>query len=71
MQLPVITATVAEVVRAIEAQTGQPADVRYSPHELTEALFGRLPPLDTPQARALGFADDGTLAQLVQRALAA
>lgn len=70
VQLPVITATVAGVIAAIEAHTGLPADVRHSPNAVIETLFGRLPPLDTPQARALGFADDGTLAQLVQRALA-
>lgn len=69
VQLPVLTATVREVIAAIETHTSHPADVRFQPNEATEALFGRLPPLNTPHARALGFTDDGSLAQLVQRAL--
>ena len=69
VQLPVITATVGEVVQAIEAVTGLRAEVRYSPNENIETLFGCLPPLDTPQACQLGFCDDGTLVQLVRQAL--
>ena len=71
LQLPVLTATVGELVAAIEQLTGQPANLRYSPNPLIEMLFGRLPALHTPYSRSLGFADDGSLARLIHRALVA
>ena len=80
VQLPVLTATVAEVVHAAElvqvqvsetkGVTSQAADVRWQPNEQIEALFGRMPRLESPNARALGFTDDGSLARLVRQALA-
>jgi nucleoside-diphosphate-sugar epimerase len=70
VQLPVLTATVGAVVAAIEAQTGSACRVRYRPDAQIESLFGRLPVLETPQARALGFSDDGSLAALVRQSLA-
>lgn len=68
VQLPVITASVGQVVAAIEAALGSRCDVAYRPDERTEALFGRLPGLDTPLARRLGFSDDGGLDALVRNA---
>ena len=69
VQLPVLTHTVSDLIKAIEAQTGKPADVTFSPNERIEALFGRMPQLVTPHARQLGFTDDGSLKNLIQRAL--
>jgi nucleoside-diphosphate-sugar epimerase len=66
VQLPVIAATVQEVAAA----AGRQPQVRYRPNEALEALFGRMPALQTPLARELGFADDGSLHELVRHALA-
>lgn len=72
VQLPVLHASVAEVAAAARATAPGAADaLRHAPDAAIEAIFGRYPPLLTPQARALGFRDDGTLPQLVQAALAA
>lgn len=70
VQLPVITATVQEVVAAIETQRGCAAEVRYQPDPDITRLFGRMPGLETPGARRVGFTDDGSLARLVARAMA-
>ncbi len=69
VQLPVLTATVAEVVGAIESSMNRPTQIRFVPDERTEQLFGRYPPLEVPTALALGFVNDGDLRQLVRRAL--
>ena len=69
VQLPVLTHTVSDLIKAIEAQIGQRADVTFSPNERIETLFGRMPQLVTPHARQLGFTDDGSLKNLIQRAL--
>lgn len=71
LQLPVLTATVGELVAAIEQLTGQSAELRYSPNAQIETLFGRLPTLNTPYACSLGFADDGNLTHLIRQAVAA
>jgi hypothetical protein len=34
-----------------------------------ETLFGRMPPLKTPQARAAGFSHDGNVVTLIRNAL--
>ena len=69
--LPALRVTVAELVAAIARETGSPsALVTYAPDPAIEAQFGRLPPLATPRAAALGFRHDGTLETLVTRALA-
>ncbi len=67
VQLPVLTARVAEVV-AVAGDAAQPA-VHYVPIAEIERLFGRLPQLQTPRARALGFVDDGSLGELAARAI--
>ncbi|MES2944486.1 MAG: NAD-dependent epimerase/dehydratase family protein [Pseudomonadota bacterium] len=71
LQLPVLTATVGELVAAIEQLTGHPANLSYHPNEVIETLFGRLPTLSTPYSRSLGFVDDGSLADLIRQAMAA
>lgn len=43
----------------------------YQPDERIEALFGRYPPLHTPEAEALGFTHDGSARRLVRAALTA
>ncbi|WP_216320666.1 NAD-dependent epimerase/dehydratase family protein [Deinococcus aestuarii] len=71
--LPALHLSVAQVVSALCDLFGEDrrALVRYEPLESTEAVFGRFPPLQTPEAQALGFRHDGSAAQLVQAALAA
>lgn len=69
--LPALRVTMAGLAAEIARQTG--ADLRlitYDPDPVLEAGFGRLPPLTTPAAEALGFAHDGSLATLVTRGLA-
>ncbi|HEY9026077.1 MAG TPA: NAD-dependent epimerase/dehydratase family protein [Burkholderiaceae bacterium] len=66
VQLPVIAATVLEVATA----AGRQPQVRFQPNDALEALFGRMPGLNTPLARELGFVDDGSLHELAQHALA-
>lgn len=69
IQLPVLVATVGEVAEAIARRVpAVRARLTWKPDERTEQLFGRLPALATPQARALGFTDDGDLERLVSRA---
>jgi nucleoside-diphosphate-sugar epimerase len=70
-QLPVLHLSIAQVVDALAAIYGQErrslishvADVQL------ENLFGRLPPLKTPQARAAGFSHDGNAAALIRNSL--
>jgi hypothetical protein len=65
VQLPVIAAT----VQAVATAAGRQPQVRFQPNEALEAIFGRMPALNTPLARELGFVDDGSLHDLTQRAL--
>lgn len=72
VQLPVLVASVGAVLRALDARhgPGATASIRLCPDPRIEDLFGRLPPLDAPRARALGFiaeADpDALVAQVVR-----
>ena len=70
-QPPVLQSSVGDVVQAIaHAQGLDPKDwIRYAPDARTEALFGRLPALRTPQSEAAGFRHDGSLESLVTRVL--
>ncbi|MCE4556588.1 NAD-dependent epimerase/dehydratase family protein [Roseateles cellulosilyticus] len=68
VQLPVLLASVQAV--AHEAARSADTLLRHQPDERIENLFARMPPLHTPEARALGFMDDMTLSQLVDNALA-
>jgi nucleoside-diphosphate-sugar epimerase len=69
--LPVQHASMAAVVEALARVYG--ADrrglVTYAPNEPLEAQFARMPPLRCPAAEAAGFRHDGTLDDLVVRAL--
>ncbi|MBK6864638.1 MAG: NAD-dependent epimerase/dehydratase family protein [Ideonella sp.] len=72
LTLPTLCFTMAELVDAIAEACGTDARalVRYAPDARIEALFGRFAPLATPLADAAGFRHDGSLVQLVRRALA-
>lgn len=70
-QMPVLHASVGELVAALAQRFGDDrhALVTWAPQEAVEQQFGRQPPLNAPTARALGLVDDGTLDQLIERAL--
>lgn len=72
-QMPVLRLTVGELVEALAERFG--ADrrelVHYAPDPFVERLFARYPPLCTPEALALGLKHDGTVDQLITRAMAA
>ncbi|MGM9490332.1 NAD-dependent epimerase/dehydratase family protein [Ideonella sp. YS5] len=70
VQLPVISAAVGDVAEAAARVGGRPPQLRWRPDAALESIFGRMPPLQTPIARGLGFADDGSLDELVRNALA-
>ena len=69
--LPVQHASIEEVVAAIARVHGveRTGPVRYEANEALEAQFARLPPLHCPTSVAAGFRHDGSLENLVQRAL--
>lgn len=70
-QLPVLHLAMGQVVEALAEAFGDDrrALVSYQPNADLEALFGRFPPLRTPQSRALGFHHDGSAQTLVRNAL--
>ncbi|VVN72750.1 D-erythronate dehydrogenase [Pseudomonas fluorescens] len=70
-QLPVLHLSIAQVIDALAERYGSQrrALISYAPDARLEALFGRLPPLKTPQARAAGFHHDRNAATLVRNAL--
>lgn len=69
--LPTTRFSMAELVEAIGALRGSDtrARVRYEPDERIESLFGRFPPLETPEAEYAGFLRDADLRELVRRSL--
>lgn len=70
-QMPVLRLTVAELVDALAERFGpdRRALVQYAPEPFIQKLFASYPPLHTPEALALGLKDDGTVAQLIERAM--
>nr|WP_180204845.1 NAD-dependent epimerase/dehydratase family protein [Pseudomonas sp. SbOxS1]NYU04842.1 NAD-dependent epimerase/dehydratase family protein [Pseudomonas sp. SbOxS1] len=70
-QLPVLHLSISQVVDAMAERYGQERRslISYAPDAALEALFGRMPPLKTPQSRAAGFSHDRTAAALVRNAL--
>ncbi|MHC8314672.1 NAD-dependent epimerase/dehydratase family protein [Pseudomonas sp. LB3P31] len=70
-QLPVLHLSIAQVVDALAASYGQQRRelITYAVDEQLEALFGRMPPLKTPLARAAGFSHDGNAAALIRNSL--
>ncbi|MFT4190622.1 MAG: NAD-dependent epimerase/dehydratase family protein [Comamonas sp.] len=69
--MPVLHLAVQDVVAALAERFGaeRSALVDYRPDPFIERLFGSYPPLRTPAAEALGFASDGDVHRLVERAL--
>ena len=63
--LPALRFSMGELAAALQAQ------VSFAPDADLQAQFAAQPPLSTPAAERAGFAHDGNLATLVQRALAA
>lgn len=70
-QLPVLHLSIAQVVDALAASYGQERRslITYAADAQLESLFGRMPPLKTPQARAAGFSHDGNAAALIRNSL--
>lgn len=69
--LPAQRITMGALAAEIARQCGVSADlVSYRPDAALEAGFGTQPPLVTPAAERAGFAHDGSLATLVENALA-
>jgi len=70
-QLPVLHLSVAQVVDALAASYGQERRrlISYAVDAPLETLFGRMPPLKTPQARSAGFSHDGNAAALIRNSL--
>lgn len=69
--LPVLHASMAEVVAAIARVHGQEVleRVSYEPNATLQAQFANLPPLECSSSMDAGFRHDGTLEALVRRAL--
>jgi nucleoside-diphosphate-sugar epimerase len=73
VQMPAQQMSIGRVIDALlqalpQAHAGL---VRCEPQEAVQRLFASQPPLHTPRAEALGFGHDGTVDQLVRRALTA
>jgi nucleoside-diphosphate-sugar epimerase len=68
--LPALRVATSGLVDAIAAVCGATPAVAYDPDPIVEAQFGRLPPLSTGMADALGFHHDGSLEALVTNVLA-
>lgn len=66
---PVLHLAVRTIVDALARRFGV-ANIDYAPMETIERLFGRQPPLNDRRAVAEGFTHDGTVEQLIARALA-
>jgi D-erythronate 2-dehydrogenase len=71
-QMPVLRLSIAEVVEALAARFGEDrkALVTYAPDPFVERLFATYPPLFTPEAEQLGLRHDGSVEQLIVRAMA-
>ena len=69
--LPVLHVSIATVVEAIARLYGRGVldRISYQPDHALQAQFASYPPLLCPQSQAAGFRDDGSVEQLVSRAL--
>ena len=66
--LPVLRASIGQVVDAAADLFGPGPRIGYEPDESLEAVFGRYPRLDDAEARAMGLRCDGSLQTLLLRA---
>lgn len=69
--LPVLRLAIEDVVQTLAKLYGRDRVglVQYAPQHMVEAVFGRYPELDDRASRALGLIDDGTVEDMVRRAL--
>jgi hypothetical protein len=70
--MPVLRLTVGEIVEALAGRFGADRKtlVTYAPDPFIERLFATYPPLLTPEAERLGLRHDGSVDQLITRAMA-
>lgn len=70
-QLPVLRLSMLQVVDALAARFGEAgrARIAFEPDAQLEALFGAMPALKAPRARAAGFFHDGNANALIRNAL--
>lgn len=70
-QLPVLHLSIAQVIDGLAASYGEQRRslISFAADQSLETLFGRMPPLKTPLARAAGFSHDGNVAALIRNAL--
>lgn len=70
LTLPALCVDWSDLISEVARRTAAPASsVRFEPDPALEAGFGAYPPLSTPAADRAGFAHDGDVATLVDRAL--
>jgi len=69
--LPVQHVSIADIVAAIARMHGPQVlgRVSYAPNAALQAQFANYPPLRCPRSEAAGFRHDGTIEQLITRAL--
>ncbi|WP_316196835.1 NAD-dependent epimerase/dehydratase family protein [Bradyrhizobium sp. SZCCHNS3053] len=73
LQLPALRLSIAEVVDGLAQLFGttRPARLSFAPDARIEAVFGRYPELDASVELALGFAHDGSVADMISNAVRA
>jgi nucleoside-diphosphate-sugar epimerase len=69
--LPALRCSIKEIVDAVGRVSGRDASVlvSYRPVPEIEDRFGKLPPLHVPRAESRGFRHDGSVDELVRRAI--
>lgn len=67
--LPVLRASIEQVVAASAEISGRSSKISYEPDESLETVFGRYPRLDDAEARSLGLRCDGDVRSLLRRAV--
>ena len=67
--LPALRVSMADLIAAIVARSGDARAIRYRPDPATGRMFGSYPPLRTQAAEALGFGHDQDIDALVGNAL--
>jgi nucleoside-diphosphate-sugar epimerase len=70
-QLPVLRLSILQVIDALAGRFGEAGRGRitFEPDAHLQALFGAMPALKTPRARAAGFSHDGSASALIRNAL--
>jgi nucleoside-diphosphate-sugar epimerase len=70
-QLPVLRLSILQVIDALAGRFGEAGrgSITFEPDAHLQALFGAMPALKTPRARAAGFSHDGSASALIRNAL--